>query len=58
MSKLLEAEAAIAIMALIIAGIALIAKYQFIPIGVYGKEAAIGGAVVLATTLGIAKILE
>jgi hypothetical protein len=58
MVKILEAEAAITIMALIIAGIALIAQYQFIPIGAHGKEAAIGGAVVLAATLGIAKIME
>jgi hypothetical protein len=58
MSKLLEAEAALGIMALIVEAITLITQYQFIPIGKEGKNAAIGGAVVLAATLGISKILQ
>jgi hypothetical protein len=56
--KLLEGIASLAIMTIIVLAISLIAKYIFIPIGKEGLAAAIGGAVVLATTFGIVKIME
>jgi hypothetical protein len=45
-------------MTAIVEAITLIALYQFIPIGKKGKDAAIGGAVVLATLVVMAKIVQ
>lgn len=53
---LIKATAAFAVVALITAGTALIAKELFIPIGDKAAEAALGGGVVMLTTLAMVGI--